>query len=76
MKNSTEKFSAELAGYEAEKAARVARGEDIEYVEDTTALQAGYAAAREMTFSAELERQQSGPDPLEIESHWYLMADE
>ena len=41
------------------------------FVEDTTNLLAGHAAAREMDYDPALARQQSGPGRIETESHWY-----
>ena len=73
MKLAAEQAAIELAGYAAERAAREARGESTAYVEDTTNADRAREVGREIeaTYDPDLARQQSGPDPIEIESHWY-----
>ena len=61
------KFAAEAEVFSAQIAAE----EQVPYVEDTTNADLAREAARQLTYDPDLARQQSGPDRIEIESHWY-----
>ena len=58
------------------EACAAAQTEPQPYIEDTTNADLARKAAREMVYDADLARQQTGPDPIETESHWYLMEGE
>ena len=61
------KFAAEAEVFSAQIAAE----EQVPYVEDTTNADLAREAARKFSYDPDLARQQSGPDRIEIESHWY-----
>lgn len=61
------KFAAEAEVFSAQ----IATEEHVPYVEDTTNADLAREAARQLTYDPDLARQQSGPDRIEIESHWY-----
>ena len=61
------KFAAEAEVFSA----KIAAEEHVPYVEDTKNAERDSKAAREMVYDADLARQQSGPDRIERESHWY-----
>ena len=70
------KFAADAAARATARAAEEAQTPPAPYVEDTSNADRAREVAREMVYDADLARQQTGPDPIEIKSHWYMNEDE